>query len=174
MNPDTLSLTLYGNPVLRRRADEVTSFGPPLDALIRRMFDVMYEEEGVGLAAPQVGVSQRIMVLDVPVDDDHRHVGVLINPEILAQEGTQKGQEGCLSIPGLREDVARAQWVRIRGLDAKGEPVTLEGEGLLARAFQHEVDHLNGVLYVDRLSALRRKLLAKRLKEMADEHGRPE
>jgi peptide deformylase len=137
------------------------------------MFDVMYEEEGVGLAAPQVGVSQRILVLDVPLDEeDRRHVGVLINPEILEVRGTQKGQEGCLSIPGLREDVTRHQWLRVRGVDAEGRPVELEAKDLLARAVQHEVDHLNGVLYIDRVTAIRRKLLAKRLKDMAEEHAR--
>jgi peptide deformylase len=172
MKVQDLTLTVYGNPVLRRRADEVEEFGPELDALVKRMFEVMYEEEGVGLAAPQIGVSRRVMVLDVPVDEENRHVGVVINPEILETKGSQKGQEGCLSVPGLREDVTRKRWLRVRGVDQKGAPVEFEAEDLLARAVQHEVDHLNGILYVDRVSPLRRKLLGKRLKEMAEKHAR--
>jgi peptide deformylase len=169
MSLDELVLTIYGDPVLRKRSKEVIEFGPPLQPLIDRMFEVMYEEEGVGLAAPQVGVSQRIMVLDVPIDEAENHVGVLINPEILETRGEQKATEGCLSVPGLREDVTRHDWLRVRGMDMNGEPVELECRELLSRAMQHEVDHLDGILFVDRLSPIRRKLLAKKLKQIAEE-----
>ena len=173
MRVEELGLTIYGNPVLRRRADEValSELGPSLDRLVKRMFEVMYEEEGVGLAAPQIGVSKRIFVMDVPVEGQDNRVGVMINPEILETRGTQDGSEGCLSIPGLREDVTRYAWLRVRGLDAKGKAVEFECDDLLARAVQHEVDHLDGILYVDRLSPLKRKLLSRKLKEIASESG---
>jgi len=173
MQVEELGLTIYGHPVLRRKADVVpaSEFGPSLDRLVKRMFEVMYEEEGVGLAAPQIGVSKRIFVMDIPVEGEENRVGVMINPEILETRGTQTGSEGCLSIPGLREDVTRHAWVRVRGLDGKGNTVEFECDDLLARAVQHEVDHLDGVLYVDRLTPLKRKLLSRKLKEIASENG---
>jgi peptide deformylase len=171
MKLEEVALTIYGNPVLRRRAKEVASFDAELEALSKRMFEIMYEEGGVGLAAPQAGVSIRMTVLDVPFDDGGSYVGVLVNPEILEQRGEQKAQEGCLSIPGLREAVVRHQWLRVRALDLKGRPFEFECTDLLSRAVQHEVDHLNGVLYVDRLSPVRRRLLAKKLKKIAEEQG---
>jgi peptide deformylase len=174
MNLDHLALTILGNPVLRQKAEAITDFGDDLENLARRMFEVMYEEEGVGLAGPQVGVSKRIAVLDVPVDENQSYVGVIVNPEIVASGGTQKAEEGCLSIPGLREDVLRKQWVRVRAQDLKGETFTVEGTDLLARAFQHEIDHLNGVLYIDRISAIRRRLMEKKLKNIAAESGKTE
>lgn len=169
MNLHEIALTFYGNPVLRRRAKEVTTFDSELEALSKRMFEIMYEEEGVGLAAPQVGVSVRMTVMDVPFDDGGSYVGVLVNPEILEHRGEQKGPEGCLSIPGMREDVVRHQWLRVRAVDLKGRPFEFECADFLARAVQHEVDHLNGVLYVDRLSTVKRRLLAKKLKKIAEE-----
>lgn len=171
MNIEELVLSIYGDPVLRRRSEEVTEFGPALQPLLDRMYEVMYEEEGVGLAAVQVGVNQRIMVLDVAVSEDERHYGELINPEIVETRGTQKGSEGCLSIPGLREDVTRDDWLRVRGVNRDGEPVEFEAEGLLSRAVQHEVDHLNGILFIDRLNPIRRKLLTRKLKQIAEERG---
>lgn len=174
MGLDELVLTIYGDPVLRRASEKVTEFGSELQPLVDRMFEVMYEEEGVGLAAPQVGVSKQIMVLDVALNEEESHVGVLINPEILETRGSQRAMEGCLSIPGLREEVTRHEWVRVRGVDIDGEPVEFECDQLLARAVQHEVDHLNGVLYIDRLNPIRRKLLAKKLKRIVEEHGLPQ
>jgi len=170
MSQEELSLTIIGNPVLRQRAREIETFDPELEALAERMFEVMYEEEGVGLAAPQVGVGRRIAVLDVPLEEGNNWVGVMINPRIVETRGIQKGQEGCLSIPGLREDVSRADWLRVEAQDLKGETFTLECTELLSRAVQHEVDHLDGILYVDRLSPVRRRLLARRLKQIAAEH----
>lgn len=164
---DDLILRIYGDPVLRQRSEPITEFGPELQELADRMFEVMYEEEGVGLAAPQVGVSQRMMVLDVPLEDGENFTGVVINPEVLEKEGTQTGPEGCLSIPGLREDVTRDQYLKVRAKNLKGETFEFECQDLLSRAIQHEVDHLNGVLFVDRLSPVRRRLLAKQLKQIA-------
>ena len=169
MNLDELALTIYGDPALRRRAKEVPSFDAELAAVSKRMSEIMYEEEGVGLAGPQAGVSLRIAVLDVPLEDGGSYAGVLVNPEILDQGGEQKGPEGCLSIPGLQEDVVRYQWLRVRAQDLKGRSFEFECADFLARAVQHEVDHLNGVLYVDRLSPVRRRLLAKRLKKIAED-----
>jgi len=173
MRVEELGLTIYGNPVLRKRAQEVelSELGSDLDRLIKRMFEVMYEEEGVGLAAPQVGISKRIFVMDVPVDGQENKIGVMINPEILETKGTQTGSEGCLSVPGLREDVTRHGWLRVRGMDGQGKTVEFECDDLLARCVQHEVDHLDGVLYVDRLSPLKRKLLSRKLKEIASENA---
>jgi peptide deformylase len=171
MRIEELVLTIYGDPALRRRSEEVTEFGPELQPLLDRMYEVMYEEEGVGLAAPQVGVNQRIMIMDVAISEEERHTGELINPEILETRGTQKGSEGCLSIPGLREDVTRDDWLRVRGVNRDGEPVEFEAEGLLSRAVQHEVDHLNGILFIDRLNPIRRKLLVRKLKQIAEDRS---
>lgn len=171
MGLDDLHLTIYGNPVLRRRAKEVAVFDKELEALSRRMFEIMYEEEGVGLAGPQAGVALRIAVLDVPLEEGGSFVGVLVNPEILEHRGEQRGSEGCLSIPGLQEDVVRHQWLKVRAWDLKGKPFEFECIDLLSRAVQHEVDHLDGVLYIDRLSPVRRRLLAKKLKKIAEEHA---
>jgi len=171
MNLEELSLTIVGNPVLRRRAEEIAEFDADLEAFAERMFEVMYEEEGVGLAAPQVGVSRRIAVLDVPLEEGESWVGVLVNPRILETRGIQKGQEGCLSVPGLREEVSRADWLKVEAQDLKGETFTLECTELLSRAVQHEVDHLDGILYVDRLSPVRRRLLSRKLKQLAAEHN---
>ena len=171
MSLGELVLTIYGDPVLRRRSTEVTEFGPALQPLLDRMYEVMYEEEGVGLAAVQVGVNQRIMVLDVGISEDERHAGELINPEILETRGTQKGSEGCLSIPGLREEVSRDDWLRVRGVNRDGEPVEFEAEGLLSRAVQHEVDHLNGVLFIDHLPRWRRGMMSWRLSRLRRSAG---
>ena len=155
MNIEELMLTIYGSPALRRRSEDVAEVGSDLHPLLDRMYEVMYEEEGVGLAAPQVGINKRIMVLDVPMDDDEpNYRGVIINPEILETKGTQTGPEGCLSIPGLREEVTRHEWLRVRGVNEKAEPVEFECRGLLSRAIQHEVDHLDGILYPQRMEDL--------------------
>jgi len=171
MNLEELRLTIVGNPVLRHRAQEIAEFDAGLEAFAERMFEVMYEEEGVGLAAPQVGVSRRIAVLDVPLEDGNSWSGVMVNPRILETRGIQKAQEGCLSVPGLREEVSRADWLRVEAQDLKGESFTLECTELLSRAVQHEVDHLDGILYVDRLSPVRRRLLSRRLKQLAAEQN---
>lgn len=153
-----LEVRIMGDPVLRHKAAPVGEITDEMRRLIRDMFETMYAEEGVGLAAPQVGVSDRIIVIDPHIEGEDAFA--LINPEIVqASKDTEKGEEGCLSIPGLRDLVERSVSVRVRGLTPEGELRELEAEGLLARIVQHEVDHLDGILFLDRLSPLKRKLL---------------
>lgn len=136
----------HPDAVLRERAQEVTKFNANLHKLLDDMADTMYDADGVGLAAPQVGISKRVIVVDA--DEEHGLIE-LVNPEIVSREGEQFGPEGCLSIPGLQGDVRRALRVVVRGQDRNGNPVEYTGTDLLARAFQHEIDHLNGVLFID-------------------------
>ncbi|WP_256761510.1 peptide deformylase [Cohnella sp. WQ 127256] len=136
----------HPDAVLRERAQEVTKFNANLHKLLNDMADTMYEADGVGLAAPQVGILKRVIVVDV--GDEHELIE-LINPEIVSAEGEQLGPEGCLSIPGLQGDVRRANRIVIRGQDRYGKPIQYESTEFLSRAFQHEVDHLNGVLFID-------------------------
>jgi peptide deformylase len=150
---------IYGDPVLRERAREVTSVDDALRRLIADMRETMHAYGGVGLAANQVGVAQRLLVVDVPVEDDVRARHALINPVVQRRSGSVSGEEGCLSVPGLWEDVTRADRLVVAGLDEEGRAVELSVEGYLARAIQHEMDHLEGVLFVDRLSALKRQFL---------------
>jgi peptide deformylase len=152
------ALRYLGDPMLREVAAPVTEVTPELRTLVADMFDTMYDEEGVGLAAPQVGVGQRIIVVDAREEDTHPFA--LINPRILtASEDVDRAEEGCLSIPGLKEIVERSVAVRVEGQDLDGRAVTIEAEGFLARVLQHEVDHLDGILFIDRVSALKRKML---------------
>ena len=136
----------HPDPVLRERAKEVTKFNASLHKLLDDMAETMYDADGVGLAAPQVGILKRVFVVDA--DEEHGLLE-LVNPEIVSREGEQFGAEGCLSIPGLQGDVKRANKIVIKAQDRYGNPVQYEGTELLARAFQHELDHLNGVLFLD-------------------------
>jgi peptide deformylase len=157
----------YGEPMLETRAAPVTEFGTPeLAELIRDMWETMYAAKGVGLAAPQIGVGQRISVIDTSVGEDEGKKIVIINPEITQRDGKQTGEEGCLSIPGFREQVSRANHVTVRAQNDKGEWIELGGEELLARAFQHEIDHLNGILFINHLSALKRDLIRRKIKKL--------
>ncbi len=157
----------YGDPVLRARAKEITEFDASLADLAADMRETMKAYNGVGLAANQIGVLQRICVVDVPMPDAPRVTHTLVNPVIETREGNVKGEEGCLSIPGVWEDVQRAEKIRVRAQDESGKPITFETEGFAARAIQHEVDHLDGVLFVDRLSMLRRQFLRRELEAIA-------
>lgn len=153
-----LEVRILGDPILREKAAPVTQVSDQTRQLIRDMFETMYAEEGVGLAAPQVGVSERIIVVDP--HNDEIAAFALINPEIVeTSKETEKGEEGCLSIPGLRDLVERSVRVVVRGTTPEGEQRELDLHGLPARIIQHEVDHLDGVLFFDRLSPLKRKLL---------------
>lgn len=156
----------YGNPVLETPAATVTEFNAELRKLVDDMFESMYAAQGVGLAAPQIGVGKRITVVDVTFKEDPKARLVLINPEIIRQEGRQKGSEGCLSLPDFREDVTRANVVTVRaqGLDGKWFEET--GEGLLARAFLHETDHLHGKLFISHVSALKRDLIKRKIRKL--------
>jgi peptide deformylase len=168
-------IVLMGDPVLRERADDVTEFDDELRKLVRDMFETMYHAEGIGLAAPQVGVSARVLVVDLRRDADGResvepaHLA-LVNPRVTwHSDETEKQPEGCLSIPGLEEVVTRPLAVRVEGRDPEGNEVTVEADALFARALQHEIDHLDGVLFVDRVSALKRRMLLKKWKKLEAE-----
>lgn len=154
-----LEVLRYPDPRLRERAGLVLDFTPEVQRLIDDMAETMYCERGVGLAAPQVGELVRIFVLDCAAPDDPSELLVFINPEILESSGEHVWPEGCLSFPGIQEGVKRAQRVKVRAKDRDGKPFELEATGLLGVAIQHEMDHLDGKLMIDRLSPLKRKLL---------------
>lgn len=156
----------YGDPVLETPAADVTEFGDKLQKLVDDMFESMYEAQGVGLAAPQIGISLRLSVIDVTFKEDPEARLVLANPEIVHMEGKQGGNEGCLSIPDFRESLTRAKKVTIRAQDVNGNWYEKTAEDLLARAFQHEIDHLNGTLYIHRLSALKRDMMKRKIKRL--------
>jgi peptide deformylase len=157
----------FGDPVLDREADDVTDFDTPeLHKFLADMFESMYAAKGVGLAAPQIGVSRKIAVIDVSNGENAADKLVLINPKILRVEGKQEGEEGCLSIPGFREQVRRGKRVTVRAQNAKGEEFEMTGEDLLARAFLHETDHLYGKLYIMHISALKRDLMKRKIKKL--------
>ena len=157
----------YGDPVLEREGDNITEFDTPeLHQLIADMFETMYAAKGVGLAAPQVGVSRKLTVIDCSGGEGEPEQIVLINPEIIHLEGKQVGEEGCLSIPGFREEVRRAKIATVRAQDAKGDFFEVTGEALLARAMQHEIDHLYGKLFLSHVSALKRDLIKRKIKKL--------
>lgn len=156
----------YGAPVLEKPSAAITKFDDDLRKLVEDMFESMYAAHGVGLAAPQIGIAKRIAVVDVTFKDDPRAKLVLINPEIVNKEGRQRGTEGCLSIPEFREEVTRPQRVTVRAQDIDGKFYEHTGEDLLARAFVHETDHLNGKLYISHISALKRDLIKRKIKKL--------
>jgi len=156
----------YPDPVLKAKAKPVTEFNQELQKLIDDMFETMYAAPGLGLAAPQIGRSLRLFVYDLKEGEgQQRQSGVMINPEIISKSGTQTGEEGCLSVSEYRTQVTRASRVAVKGVDRNGKEFTVEGEGLMARLLQHEMDHLDGTLFVDRLSSLKRQMYLKRLKK---------
>ncbi|MDP2996010.1 MAG: peptide deformylase [Bryobacterales bacterium] len=157
----------YGNPVLETPAETVTEFDTPeLHKLIADMFESMYSAHGLGLAAPQIGISRRVAVIDKSDRQNPAEKIVLINPEIVRVEGKQTSEEGCLSVPGFREQVPRPKRVTIRAQNAKGEWFETTGEELLARAFLHETDHLNGRLYITHVSMLKRDLIRRKVRKL--------
>jgi peptide deformylase len=156
----------YGDPVLEQEAAVVTEFDTPeLHKFLEDMFESMYAAKGVGLAAPQIGIGKKIAVIDVSNGENPADKLVLINPNILHIEGKQVGEEGCLSIPGFREQVRRARVVTTRAQNAKGEAFEVTGEDLLARALLHETEHLQGRLYITHISALKRDLIKRKIKK---------
>ena len=164
----THSIVLYGEPVLEKQAATVTEFDTPdLHKLIEDMFESMYAAKGVGLAAPQIGIGKRIAVIDLSVAEDPQQKIVLINPEVIQKEEFQTGEEGCLSLPGFREQVTRPKNVTVKAQNVKGEWFEMKGEELLARAFCHEIDHLNGRLYISHVSALKRDLIRRKVRKLA-------
>ena len=159
----------YGDPVLEKPAATIKKFDAELETLVEDMFASMYAAQGVGLAAPQVGKSIRLAVVDVTVGKNPEAKIVLVNPEIIHAEGEVREEEGCLSVPGFRGYVVRPQFVTVRAQNAKGETFEIRGENLLARAFCHEIDHLNGILFLTHLSMLKRDLIKRKIKKLRKE-----
>jgi peptide deformylase len=161
-------IVLMGDPVLRRPADLVEGFDDGLRRLVADMFETMYHAEGVGLAAPQIGISRRILVVDVREREDGGGRPIaLINPEVVTEsEETERSSEGCLSIPGLEEVVQRPSEVEVRGFDEHGKDMRFVADDLFGRALQHEIDHLNGILFVDRITPLKRRILLKKWRKI--------
>jgi peptide deformylase len=155
----------YGHPILREATRPVANLNGDLDRLIDDMVETMVAAPGMGLAANQVGSPLRVFVANPSEDHDPSRLLVVINPELVESDGELVTEEGCLSIPDFRDEVRRARRVLVRGLDRAGRPIEVEGEDLLARIFQHELDHLNGVLFVDRLSPAKRDILLRKLKK---------
>ncbi|MCI0566944.1 MAG: peptide deformylase [Acidobacteria bacterium] len=156
----------YPEPVLNTRAREVSSIDSEVHRLVADMIETMHAAPGVGLAANQVGVLLRIAVVDLSVGKDPSALVVLINPRVLSSDGQQVDEEGCLSIPGITEMVPRPLRTEVEALNLKGRPIRIRGEGLMARALLHEIDHLDGVLFLDRLSPLKRRLLRKKIQKL--------
>ena len=164
--PKVYPIVKYGDPVLEKPAEPVTVFDATLKQLIEDMFESMYAAHGVGLAAPQIGISKRLAVIDVTLGKNPEAKIVLANPEIIHFEGEQREEEGCLSIPGFRGNVARPQYVTVRAQDITGKTFEMNGEGLLARAFCHETDHLEGILFIQHLGLLRRDMIRRRIRKL--------
>jgi len=164
-----LKIVKYPDPVLSRPAEPVTEFNPELRRLIADMFETTYASQGVGLAAPQVGVSRRLTTIDLSMGKDPKDKLVLINPEIIFSEGKLYEEEGCLSFPDIREKVVRAANVRVRAQDEKGKWFEMDGDDLLARCFQHEIDHLDGMLFIFRMSGLKRDLTLRKIRKLQRE-----
>jgi peptide deformylase len=164
-----LKIVKYPDPVLEQPGEPVTEFDGELCKLVSDMFETMYASLGIGLAAPQVGVSKRVIVIDLSMGKEPEQKLVLINPEIIFSEGKQYEEEGCLSFPEIHEKVVRAAKVRIRTQDVHGKWCEMDGDELLARCFQHEIDHLDGVLFLFRMSALKRSLNLRKIRKMQHE-----
>jgi peptide deformylase len=155
----------FGAEVLDHPSREIVEFRDDLDGIARDMVETMYAAPGVGLAAPQIGLDIRLMVIDITVGQDPNQLIVMANPTLTEMDGEQHEEEGCLSVPGYAGVVTRPAWVRVRGQDLKGNEVTMEGTGLLARAFCHEIDHLDGRLFLERLGMLKRDLIKRKIRK---------
>ncbi len=156
----------FPDPILQQPAEPVTVFDAELRKLVDDMFTSMYDAQGIGLAAPQIGVSKRLTVIDLSFQKRPEDKIVLINPEVIEIKGKQVEEEGCLSLPEIRDRVVRAAEVRVRAQDADGKPIEVEGTELLARAMQHEIDHLDGILFIFRLSRLKRDLQLRKIRKL--------
>ena len=158
-------ILMYPDPRLRERAKPVERFTDEIRQLVDDMAETMYAAPGCGLAAPQIGVSLRVFVIDAAAENEPSDLRVFVNPEIVGLEGTQTWEEGCLSFPGISEEIKRAAHVRVRAMDATGNPFELEADGLLAVAIQHENDHLEGVLMVDKVGAIKKRMIGNKMKK---------
>jgi peptide deformylase len=164
-----LKIVKYPEPVLSQPGEPVTEFNAELRKFIADMFETVYAAQGIGLAAPQVGISKRLTVIDLSMGKDPAQKLVLINPEVILREGRLYEEEGCLSFPEIREKVVRAAKVRIRAQDEHGKWFEMDGEELLSRCFQHEIDHLDGMLFIFRMSALKRDLALRKIRKLQRE-----
>ena len=164
-----LKIVKYPEPILQQPGEPVTEFDGELRKFVADLFETMYASQGIGLAAQQVGVAKRITVVDLSQGKDPAQKLVLINPEVISREGKQYEEEGCPSFPDIREKVSRAAKVSIRAQDEKGKWFEMDGEELLSRAFQHEIDHLDGMLFIFRMSALKRDLNLRKIRKMQRE-----
>ena len=160
-----LQIVKYGNPTLTKKAVEIINIDKYIERLAHNMVQTMYTAPGIGLAAPQVNESKRLITVDLSIGENSQNLIILINPELISQEGKLISEEGCLSVPDINEKVARPSRVIIRGIDLKGNEKTVEAEGLLARVLCHEIDHINGKLFIDHLSLLKKSLIKKKLKK---------
>jgi peptide deformylase len=156
----------YGDQILHETAQPVDGLTPDVKGLVADMIDTMYAAPGIGLAAPQIGVPLRVFVVDISLGRDPDGLIVMINPEFVVREGMQLEEEGCLSVPGFNATVVRPEHAIVKGLDRNGAQHERQGTGLLARAFQHEMDHLDGTLFVDRLRGIKRDLIVRRIKKL--------
>ncbi|MBW2038045.1 MAG: peptide deformylase [Deltaproteobacteria bacterium] len=159
-------IVIYPDPILRAKAKKIENIDGRVVHLAEEMAETMYAAPGVGLAAPQVGVSERLIIVDVRHPEGEKELITLINPEILEVEGKVIGEEGCLSVPGVSEKVTRAERVLVRGYDPNEQQREIEAEGLLAVALQHEIDHLEGILFIDRLSRLKKEIIQRKMRKM--------
>lgn len=164
-----LKIVKYPEPVLSQPGEPVTEFNDELRKLVADMFETTYANQGIGLAAPQVGVSKRLTVIDLSMGKDPKDRLVFINPEIISSEGKLYEEEGCLSFPDIREKVVRAAHVRVRAQDEYGKWFEMDGDDLLARCMQHEIDHLAGILFIFRMSALKRNLNLRKIRKLQSE-----
>lgn len=162
-----LEIIKYGNPILKKKAEEIKNLSKEIDELARNMVQTMHAAPGIGLSAPQVSQSKRLITIDLTVGEKKEEQIILINPEIISEEGEQILEEGCLSLPDINEKVVRPFRIIVKGIDLDENEKTIEAEGMLARVISHEVDHLNGKLFIDRLSPLKQSLIKKKLKKWA-------
>ncbi len=161
-----LPILKYGAPELKRVSKPVDFFNGELEKIVKNMIETMYAAPGIGLAAPQIGLNIQLATVDLSVGEDASQLISICNPEIVSQDGEQKSEEGCLSIPDFSDTVVRPRAMLVRGQNIHGEEIHIEAEGLLARCFSHEIDHLNGILFIDRLSVLKRNLIKTKIKKM--------
>jgi len=161
-----MPIVKYGDPELKRPSARVDFFNGELEKIVRDMIETMYSAPGIGLAAPQVGLGIRLATLDLTVGEDSNQLITICNPEIVSSEGEQESEEGCLSIPEFSDIIVRPKKMTVKGQNIHGDEIRFEAEGLLARCFSHEIDHLNGVLFIDHLSPLKRNLIKNKIKKL--------
>jgi len=160
-----LEILQYPNPLLKKKCEKVDQIDNKIKSLIDNMVETMYDANGIGLAASQVGILQRVIVIDVSPMEPEKGLLVMINPEIISEEGDIEYEEGCLSLPEFREKVKRKEKVKVMGISPEGKEIITEADGILAIAFQHEIDHLNGILLLDRVSRLKREIYKNKLRK---------